>query len=60
MNTNNLTTILGAIVAVITAAQPLIATGKINWFNVLAAAAIALFGYLTNNKVGDSQPPILK
>jgi hypothetical protein len=42
------TTILGAVLAVIIAIQPLVSTGEIDWKAVVFGALIAFFGYLTN------------
>ena len=52
MNANTVTTILGAIGAVIAAVQAYSANGGslADWKVWLPAAAIALFGYFTNKK----------
>ena len=49
-NTDLITTILGVIIAVGVAVQPLIQTGQIDWKQVAIAAIIAAFGYFTNKK----------
>jgi len=43
------TTIIGAILAVIIAVQPMIETGTIDYKKVGLAAIIALFGYLSKD-----------
>lgn len=40
------TTLVGAILAVIIAVQPLITTGQIDWKQVGFAALVALFGFV--------------
>jgi hypothetical protein len=50
MTTDLKTTILGAVLAVIVAVQPLVSTGSIDWKAVVFGALIALFGYLTDKK----------
>ena len=49
------TTIVGAILAVIVAIQPIIETGVIDWKKIGLAALIAVFGYLA--KDATATPP---
>lgn len=44
------TTIVGALMAVVIAVQPIISTGAIDWKAVGLAALVALFGYLVKDK----------
>lgn len=48
------TTITGALIAVVIAVQPIIATGNVDWKAVGLAALVALLGYLAkdNNVTG--------
>jgi hypothetical protein len=48
-NTSWKTTLIGAIIAICVAIQPLISTGKIDWKSVGIAALIALFGYISKD-----------
>jgi hypothetical protein len=48
-NTSWRTTLISAIIAVLVAVQPLIATGKIDWKAVVLAALIALFGAISKD-----------
>ncbi len=43
------TTLVGAILAIVVAVQPIIATGSIDWKAVSLAALIALLGYLAKD-----------
>lgn len=43
------TTIIGLILAIIVAVQPMIATGEINWKAVGMAALIAAFGFVSKD-----------
>jgi hypothetical protein len=52
------TTIIGAVLAVIIAVQPIIETGTIDWKKVGIAALVALFGYLA--KDAGATPPTVK
>jgi hypothetical protein len=49
MNNSWITTILGALLALVVAIQPLITTGEINWGQVGIAALIALLGYFAKD-----------
>lgn len=52
MNTDKITTIIGAIIAVLVAFNgavvPAATGGTINWVSVGVAVATAIFGYFTN------------
>jgi hypothetical protein len=50
MTTDLKTTLIGAILAILIAVQPLIQTGTVDWKAVGFGALIALFGYLTDKK----------
>jgi spore maturation protein SpmB len=56
MNGSILTTVIGALIAVLVAIQPLISTGQLDWKNIVLAALIALFGYIAKDK-GVVVPP---
>ena len=43
------TTVIGALIAILVAVQPLIATGTIDWKAVGLAALIALFGFISKD-----------
>jgi hypothetical protein len=43
------TTLVGAILAVVIAVQPIIATGSIDWKAVALAALIAVLGYVAKD-----------
>lgn len=47
--TNYKTTILGAILAIVVAIQPLISTGTVDWKAVGMGALIALIGYFAKD-----------
>jgi hypothetical protein len=49
-NTSWKTTLVGALIAILVAVQPLISTGQIDWKAVGIAALIALFGFLSKDK----------
>jgi hypothetical protein len=49
MNKSWKTTVLGAILAVGIAVQPIIATGKIDWKQVAIAAFVAAIGYFSKD-----------
>lgn len=44
------TTLIGGLLAIVIAVQPIIETGTIDWKKVGMAAVIALFGYLVKDK----------
>jgi hypothetical protein len=48
-NTSWKTTLIGAILAIVIAVQPLITTGKIDWKAVGIAALVALLGYVAKD-----------
>lgn len=43
------TTLIGGLIAIIVAVQPLITEGEINWKQVGFAALIALFGFISKD-----------
>jgi hypothetical protein len=43
------TTVVGAVIAILVAVQPLIATGNIDWKAVAIAACIAFFGFISKD-----------
>jgi hypothetical protein len=49
MLTNWKTTLIGALLAIVVAIQPLITTGSIEWSQVILAALIALLGFLAKD-----------
>ena len=51
------TTIVGAILAVIVAIQPIIETGVIDWKKIGVAALIAAFGYLAKDATATTTTP---
>ena len=56
MNTDLITTILGAIGAAVVAAEAIFASGSVNWGHLVVAVGIAVFGYFTNKQPKDVQP----
>lgn len=50
MNTSWKTMVVGAILAILIAVQPLLETGTIDWKAVILAALVALFSYLVKDK----------
>lgn len=44
------TTVVGAVLALIIAIQPLISTGTIDWKQVIVAALIAILGYVAKDR----------
>ena len=48
-NTSWKTTVVGALLAIVIAVQPILATGTIDWKAVILAALVALLGYLAKD-----------
>jgi uncharacterized membrane protein YgaE (UPF0421/DUF939 family) len=49
-NKNWITTLVGVLIAVLVAAQPILETGAVNFKSLILAVGIAVFGYFTQTK----------